>query len=145
MLGQHLEGLSYGIKLRIGSIASRDRRRWAKKKEVGRQKKVPNFFFWTQNKNKDGLKNGLWKFKIEILKKVKENVSKSQKYHPSVAPGRLKKKKRWAVDGQCAIHQIKMKKMGCKKKVGEMPIFLKLIVGAHLSPIPNRERYPNLG
>ena len=95
MLGQHLEGLSYGIKLRIGSIASRDRRRWAKKKKMGAKKWYP-FFFWTQNKNKDGLKNGLRKFKIEILKKVKENVSKSQKYHPSVAPGRLKRKK----DGQ---------------------------------------------
>ena len=51
-------------------------------------------------KKKDGLKNGLRKFKIEYLKKVKENVPRSQKYHPSVATGRPKKKKmggRWAM------------------------------------------------
>ena len=44
----------------------------------------------------------------------------------------------WAVHGQCA-HEIKKKKMGAqkKKKVGETPIFFKLIFGAQLWYIPS--------
>ena len=44
-------------------------------------------------KKKRWAKKWATKIKIEYLKKVKENVPWSQKYHPSVATGRPKKKK----------------------------------------------------
>ena len=57
----------------------------------------------------------------------------------------VKKKKMggsWAVHGQCA-HEIKKKKMGAppKKKVGETPIFFKLIFGAQLRYIPTHNSF----
>ena len=45
---------------------------------------------------------GYEKFKIKFLKKVKENVSKSQKFTCLLPKGTQNQKKRWAVDGQGA-------------------------------------------
>ena len=73
---------------------------------MGAKKWCPFFFFEEDgrpNKKKERWsKKWATKIKIEYLKKVKENVPRSQKYHPSVATGRPPQKKRWAVDGQCA-------------------------------------------
>ena len=102
---------------------------------------VPTFFFLKKmgdQKKKDGLKNELRKFKIEFLRKLKEMCS-GAKNITRLSPLGVPKKKDGRSMGNVPkfAHKIKMKKMGCpKKKGGETPIFLKLIFGAHLSPIP---------
>ena len=67
-----------------------------------------------QKNKKRWAKNGLLEFKIYIPQKVKDKMAKGQNLARLSPFGIPKKKKRWAVDGQCA-HQIKMKKMGIPK------------------------------
>ena len=107
--------------------------RWAKKKKMG-EKWAPkngahNFFLKKMGdpkKKKDGLKNGLRKFKIEFLKKLKEMCS-GAKNITRLSPLGVPKKKRWAVDGQFAriCPQNKNEEDGLpkKKKVGKRPSF----------------------
>ena len=69
-------------------------------------------------KKKDGLKNGLRKFKIEFLKKVKKMRLRAKNITRLSPLGVPKKKKDGRSMGNVpkSAHQIKIKKMGCQKK-----------------------------